>query len=367
MRATVLIPTHDHGPLLRASATSALAQTVRDLELFIVGDGVPAVTRRLVEELQEHDPRVRFFDYAKGQRHGEAHRHAALSQARGHIVCYLSDDDLWLPHHIETMERLLAGADFAHALSVQVDVDGSVHAGNAVDLSRFSPAETTIWGIPLSCMAHTMELYRRLPGGWRTTPAHIATDTHMCRRLLAQPGCRAASGTRPTSLQFPSVDRLEWSPGQRLTELNTWSQRVADPQWVANLPLDVLDAVVRSDAEKSRVAKALRVQVERNASLRRRLDGLRVKRQVLFAKYQRWKDKCRRRWQDLRTARQEVTGVRARQSALVAELRRASRPTLGRHLASVPVLSPLVRLVARLRARQRAEPEVAGKRRVGTR
>ena len=91
--ATVLIPTYNHGSLLRYSVASALRQTVRDLEIFIVGDGVPDATREIVAELQ-HDPRVRFFDNPKGPRHGELHRHAALRQASGEIVCYLSDDDL---------------------------------------------------------------------------------------------------------------------------------------------------------------------------------------------------------------------------------------------------------------------------------
>ena len=44
VRATVLIPTHSHGPLLRLAAESALAQTVADLEVFIVLDGADGVT-----------------------------------------------------------------------------------------------------------------------------------------------------------------------------------------------------------------------------------------------------------------------------------------------------------------------------------
>src|SRR5438876_12186578 len=41
MTVTVLVPTHDHGPLLRLSLRSALTQTVSELEIFVVGDGVP--------------------------------------------------------------------------------------------------------------------------------------------------------------------------------------------------------------------------------------------------------------------------------------------------------------------------------------
>ncbi len=48
--------------------------------------------------------------------------------------------------------------------------------------------------IPLSCGAHTLAAYRRLPHGWRTTPPELATDLYMWQQFLEQPWCRARSG-----------------------------------------------------------------------------------------------------------------------------------------------------------------------------
>jgi hypothetical protein len=226
LAATVLIPTHDHGPTLLRSVGSALRQTVEDLEVLVVGDGVPDITREVLDELRASDDRVRFFDNEKGPRHGELHRHAALQEARGEVVCYLADDDLWLPGHVEEMRRLLADADFAHALPFWIDGEGRFHHLR-IDLSRPYFRELLLGGenrIPFSCGAHTLELYRRLPAGWRTTPDETFTDLYMWQQILGEPEVRAVSGTRPTVLHFPSPARSSWSGEQRLAELDAWSK-----------------------------------------------------------------------------------------------------------------------------------------------
>ena len=83
IEATILIPTFDHGPTLNRSVASALDQTVKEIEVFVVGDGVSDPTRDIVAELRSRDHRIRFFDHPKGPRNGEIHRHAALQDARG--------------------------------------------------------------------------------------------------------------------------------------------------------------------------------------------------------------------------------------------------------------------------------------------
>jgi len=110
-----------------------MAQTVRDIEIFIIGDGMTPATAEAADALQRSDPRIRLFAHPKGPRHGEIYRHAALAEATGRIICYLSDDDLWLPKHVATMEGLLANADFAHTLSIRVETDGGLRVGNKVD------------------------------------------------------------------------------------------------------------------------------------------------------------------------------------------------------------------------------------------
>jgi len=246
LAASVLIPTHDHGPTLLHSVPSALAQTVADLEVLVVGDGVPDVTRELMAELVAGDERVRFFDNPKGERLGEAHRHAALQEARGEIVCYLSDDDLWLPGHVAHMRGLLSGATVASALSFLVDTDGHVHVSRT-DLGREYYRELVLGGenrTHLSVLGHTLDAYRRLPQGWTPTPEGIATDLYFLQRLLAQPGSVARSGSRPTVWHFPSGMRRGWSVERRVAELDEWAARLGDPEELFELACRLLEATL---------------------------------------------------------------------------------------------------------------------------
>jgi glycosyltransferase involved in cell wall biosynthesis len=229
-RATVVCPTFNHGPLLHRSIGSARAQTVADLEILIVGDGVDGPTREVVQELAAADERIRFFDHPKGPRRGEAYRDAVLrDHARGPIVCYLGDDDLWLHDHVATMEALLEEADFAHAPPVMVLPDGRLKTWG-VDVSMPDDRRrvfTRLGFFPLSSQAHTMDMYRRLPHGWRTTPEGTATDVYMAMQFLDEATCRAVSGTRPTYVAFPDGFRGDWTLEERARELDDWSARLA--------------------------------------------------------------------------------------------------------------------------------------------
>lgn len=237
-----MVPTHDHGPTVRLAVGSALAQTVTDIEVVVVGDGVPDVTRDIMVEMMKADSRVRFFDNPKGARHGELHRHAALATASGRIVCYLSDDDLWAPWHLETMGALLHDADVAHTLPVQVDTDGALTV-QVVDLSQPQYRRLLLRRknrVPLTCFGHTLAMYRRLPDGWLPAPPHLATDLFMYRQFLADPSCRAASGYRPTALVLPDTGRKGRPVEQRVDELRTWQSQVAEPGFELALHRDIL-------------------------------------------------------------------------------------------------------------------------------
>lgn len=227
--ATILVPTHDHGETLLYSVRSALGQTVGDIEILIVGDGISLEGRQAAQVLEKEDPRVKFFDNPKGERHGELHRHEALKGATGKIICYLSDDDLWLPDHVLGMAEALKDHDFAHALPFEVNADGAIGQVYRCDLSIESFKHYILFEgnrIPLSSAGHTLELYRNLTDGWSPAPITTWSDLFMWRQVLSHPDIRLKSTMRPTVVHFPSPMRSAWSPGERVAELRAWVERL---------------------------------------------------------------------------------------------------------------------------------------------
>ncbi len=235
---TVLMPTHDHAALIHSAIHCALAQSFGDFELLIVGDGVPDETRAIVSGYCQADARVSFFDFPKGPRFGEIYRNDVLTRhARGELVCYLGDDDLWLPHHLAHMCELLREADFAQGIRVTVVDEDKVFIGDghfAVPWHRGDLLEGRNF-IGLANAGHTMELYRRAPHGWRTAPDGTPSDWYMWRQLLAIEPCRAVTGSRPSVIGLAQGLRRGWSFERRQTELLRWEAFAQAPGAEAEL------------------------------------------------------------------------------------------------------------------------------------
>jgi glycosyltransferase involved in cell wall biosynthesis len=257
LHATVIVPTTgDRGPLLPFSVGSILAQTVQDLEVFVIGDGVSEQTREIISDLIRQDRRVRFFDHPKDVRRGEPYRHSALAEARGKIVCYLTDRDLMLANHVASLSRLLSDSDFAHTLRFVIRPDGNpafehtLDINDPVDRGRVLHVPRLI---PLSFAGHTLDMYRRLPHGWRRTPTDKYTDRYMWEQFLTHPACRTATSTWPTILYFKRGKHPGWATEKRLEELKRWHSKIGDPSWVAEFEERVRDAAIRDRARLGRI------------------------------------------------------------------------------------------------------------------
>jgi glycosyltransferase involved in cell wall biosynthesis len=125
---SVIVPTHDRVDLLPFAVASVLRQVDVDLELIVVDDGSVDGTAAYLGTLT--DPRVVVI------RHGPARgvsaaRNAGIARARGRVVAFLDDDDVWAPDKLR--EQLAAmresGRAWAYAGCVNLNHAGRISGG----------------------------------------------------------------------------------------------------------------------------------------------------------------------------------------------------------------------------------------------
>ena len=98
---SILLPTHNREDVVGFSIESVLAQTFKDFELLIVGDGCTDSTERIVRDFSKKDRRIQWFAFPKGPGFGYEHRNTILAKATGDYIAFAAHDNLWFPDHLE--------------------------------------------------------------------------------------------------------------------------------------------------------------------------------------------------------------------------------------------------------------------------
>jgi hypothetical protein len=143
-----------------------------------------------------------------------------LQQAKGKYIAYITDRDYWLPHHLETLENYLQIYDFASTFNYHVKDDYLVFGMDG----KINTAPVCL----LSSVGHTLEMYRKLPFGWRTTPQNEFTDVYMWKQFLNVEGCNYYCGKDPTLLWFKRGHHPGLSSTERKELLLKWMNIMED-------------------------------------------------------------------------------------------------------------------------------------------
>lgn len=235
-RASVIIPCHDKVATLPLVVDSVLRQSVQDLEVIMLGDGVTDATRAAIEALAAADPRVRFLDFPKGPHHGEAYRHDAVMAAESDAIFYLCDDDLLLPEHVADLLALLETATVVQSLNGYIRADGRVgsYAADLADPVSVDPIldeSIRFNSVSITGTAHRRSFYLEVGEHWETTPEGQWPDHHQFRRMARHPAYVGATSHRMTALQLPTSGdgRDTWSEADRVAELESWHRVVTAP------------------------------------------------------------------------------------------------------------------------------------------
>jgi glycosyltransferase involved in cell wall biosynthesis len=250
-RFTVLLSVHRPPALLPFAIESVLAQSHRNFELLVICDGAPPETAACARSFAARDARVRVFEFTKGERLGEAHRHTALKDASGTYIAHIADDDLWLPDHLTELGLLLADVEFGNLVQVDVAPDRRMRA-RLEDLSAPQTRQRMLaerWNMFGPTVAgYRLSTYRRLPDGWTPAPPKIWTDLHMWRKFLRLEPLSTATRFAFESLRFPSKQRAGISIDDRAAETRRWAERLRDPNGVRSVRAEIMQQLAANGA-----------------------------------------------------------------------------------------------------------------------
>ena len=102
---SIVLPTHNRAHLLGEAMASVLAQTFPDWELIVVDDGSTDRTREIVAAYAARDRRISYVAQANGG--DAAARNTGIRRAKGRLIAFLDDDDLWQPEKLQRQLALL--------------------------------------------------------------------------------------------------------------------------------------------------------------------------------------------------------------------------------------------------------------------
>lgn len=340
-RASVVIPCHDKPMTLPLTVDTVLRQSVGDLEVLLLGDGVTDDVRRVIDGLVAGDPRVLFLDFPKGPHHGEQYRHDAILAARSDAIFYLCDDDLLLAEHVADLLALLEHANFVQCLNGFARPDGtlSTFAADLADPTHVAPILRTDLGFnsaSITGTAHSRDFYLRVGRFWETTPDGEWPDLFQWRKLMGHPDFRGATSSRMTAVQLPTSEggRDRWTQEQRQEELARWHTWVTAPDGQQRLDerlhRGALAQLADFRAESPLIGHILENRRLEIARLRERiatLDEARAAREETVIELRRRLRRVRAR---LREAEEELSALRSSLSWRLTAPVRSGRQAISR-------------------------------------
>lgn len=169
---TILFPTYNRGRLVvERTLPSLFAQTYRNFEIVIVGDGPTDGTKELLAKIP--DPRLRYYEMPHYMRYprevksrwfvgGVPARNKALQLARGRWITELDDDDVFAPDHIESLLRFSqrGGYEFVSA-KYEREKNGKKEVVDGVDSPKFGGIETWFYRSYLRLFRYNINSWRK--------------------------------------------------------------------------------------------------------------------------------------------------------------------------------------------------------------
>jgi glycosyltransferase involved in cell wall biosynthesis len=178
---TVIIPTFNRPIELRRAVLSVLSQTFTDFEILIVNNGDIAVTN------DHKDERIKLLtETRKGANYA---RNTGIDSAKGNYICFLDDDDEYLPNHLQVIFDLIDAKKGIHALYrtfTRREISPGKYADQTISLCK--KQEDRLECIMITALTmHNICLHKEITKKYKFDPTiKVAQDYHMWLRILTE-------------------------------------------------------------------------------------------------------------------------------------------------------------------------------------
>jgi glycosyltransferase involved in cell wall biosynthesis len=157
---TVVMAAYNRAEVLRHALASAIGQSYRNTEILVIGDACTDDSQQVVAATAAGDERVRWRNLETNFGSQAGPNQAGLDSARGELIAYLGQDDLWRRDHLA-----LAVADLERSGADATSTVTSMVWPRPVRTRRFfSPTPGEF--VPTSSLVHGRRA-GEAAGGWR--------------------------------------------------------------------------------------------------------------------------------------------------------------------------------------------------------
>jgi teichuronic acid biosynthesis glycosyltransferase TuaG len=103
---SIVTPVYNTGSFLRETIQSVLSQTYPNWELIAVDDCSIDNSRKILQQMEASDPRIKPIYLEQNQGAARA-RNIAVRESVGRYIAFLDSDDAWYPTKLETQLRIM--------------------------------------------------------------------------------------------------------------------------------------------------------------------------------------------------------------------------------------------------------------------
>lgn len=138
---SIIIPAYNVEKYIEKCITSILEQTYTNIEVIIVDDGSTDNTGKIIDNISQHDSRIRILH--KKNAGVSAARNSGIEASIGEYIVFVDGDDYIASDYIEYMLDLVKNTDSEFCLSTEYFVAKGENQTEKEQIKSLSPEEGT--------------------------------------------------------------------------------------------------------------------------------------------------------------------------------------------------------------------------------